>query len=351
MALTEFLWLVRTSRNTQDDPLLVHCSAGVGRTGTYIALDYLLDQALAEDAVDVFGCVSGMRDQRKGMIQTKEQYTCVYMALYETLQFGNTVIGVEEFRRSRDIEGTFSTGRMAITEFIETVNTQRKAQSQGTSMRGRVWINGRSDILAVSLRSHLSMNGYLLTEAPSVTTASLFWKLTEEQESSTVIVLPDSHQSLSSFVPTPGDSLDLGPVTVRCSTEVPVNTDITLLNVHRQMENVPSTPVRVYILNILPVGSPSTFLELLEQIDQHTGDVSPNTVTVIYSDGGRQNAAMLCILRNIVQGLKYDKRAEIYNNMRAVGHCLDQDITAADVALCYDVAAAYLESQNIYANT
>ncbi|XP_067679825.1 receptor-type tyrosine-protein phosphatase alpha-like isoform X2 [Haliotis asinina] len=350
MALTEFLWLVRTSYNTQDDPLLVHCSAGVGRTGTYIALDYLLDQALAEDAVDVLGCVSGIRDQRKGMIQTKEQYTCLYMALYDALQFGNTAITIDEFRNNRNVKGTFSTCRMAITKFIETQNTQREKQSKETSVKGQVWINGRSDILAIRLRSHLSMQGYLLTEAPSVTTSSLFWKLTEEQESSTVIVLPDSHQCLSSFVPSPGDSLDLGPVTVTCSTEIPVNTNVTLLNIDRQMENSEPTHVRVYILNILPAQSPSTFLELLEELDRHTGDVNPNTVTVMYSDGGRQNAAMLCILSNIVQGLKYDKRAEIYNNIRAMVHCLDQDITQDDVALCYDVAAIYLESQNIYAN-
>ncbi|XP_048256545.1 receptor-type tyrosine-protein phosphatase epsilon-like [Haliotis rufescens] len=348
-AFTEFLWLVRTSYNTQDDPLLVHCSAGIGRTGTYIAVDYLLDQALAEDRVDVFGCVSRMRDQRKGMIQTEEQYTCVYMALYETLVFGNTSISVEEFRNSRNMKGTFSTGRMPIAKFIEALNTQRKEQSQGTSVKGRVWINGRTDILAVSSRSHLSVKGYLLTEAPSVTTASLFWKLTEEQESSTVIVLPDSHQSLSSFVPSTGDSLDLDPVTVRCSTEVPINSDITLLNIHREMENSPTTLVRVYVLNILPQESPSTFLELLEQVDRHT-DVNPNTVTVLYSDGSRQNGAMLCILNNIVLGLKHDKRVEIYNNMRAVAHCLDQDITQADVSLCYDMASAYIESQNIYAN-
>ncbi|XP_067678531.1 uncharacterized protein [Haliotis asinina] len=351
MALTEFLWLVRSSYITQDDPLLVHCSAGVGRTGTYIALDYLLDQALAENAVDVLGCVSGIRDQRKGMIQTKEQYTCLYMALYDALQFGNTAITIDEFRNNRNVKGTFSTCRMSITKFIETQNTQREKQSKGEhEPSGRVWINGRSDILAIRLRSHLSMQGYLLTEAPSVITASLFWKLTEEQESSTVIVLPDSHQCLSSFVPSPGDSLDLGPVTVTCSTEIPVNTNVTLLNTERQMENSEPTHVRVYILNILPAQSPSTFLELLEELDRHTGDVNPNTVTVVYSDGGRQNAAMLCILSNIVQGLKYDKRAEIYNNMRAMVHCLDQDITQDDVALCYDVAAIYLESQNIYAN-
>ncbi|XP_048256535.1 uncharacterized protein LOC124125702 isoform X3 [Haliotis rufescens] len=349
-ALTEFLWLVRTSYNTQDDPLLVHCSAGVGRTGTYIAVDYLLDQALADQKVDVFGCISGMRDQRKGLIQTKEQYRCVYMALFETLKFGNTSISAEEFRSSRRVRGVFNIGRMAINKLIKTLNTQREELSKGTPDKGRVWIDGRSDILSVMSRSHLSVKGYLLTEAPSVTTASLFWKLTGEQESSTVIVLPDSHQSLSNFVPCPGDSLDLDHVSVRCSTETTINRDITLLKIQRQVKNSPPTVVRVYILNILPAESPSTFLELLEQVDRHTGNVNPHAVTVLYSDGGKQNGAMLCIMSNIIQGVKHDKRVEIYNNMRAMTHCLDQDITQTDVALCYDMASAYIESQNIYAN-
>lgn len=45
-------------------------SAGVGRTGTYIALDYLLQQAEAEKVVDLFGFVNLMRTQRVSMIQT-----------------------------------------------------------------------------------------------------------------------------------------------------------------------------------------------------------------------------------------------------------------------------------------
>ncbi|XP_067679830.1 receptor-type tyrosine-protein phosphatase alpha-like [Haliotis asinina] len=350
-ALTEFLWLVRTSCDTQDDdPLLVHCSAGIGRTGTYIALDYLLDQALAEGVVDVFVCVLGMRDQRKGMIQTKEQYMCVYFALYEVLEFGNTALEADEFRRIGNLKKLFEMGRMSITKFIQNLNRQRNSQSKtGTVVKGRVWVNGRSDIMAVMTPSHLSMNGYLLTEAPSVTTASLFWNLTEEQESSTVIVLPDSHQRLSSFVPSEGDSLDLSPVTVRCSTESTISPSIVLRNIHRQMENSTSVLVDVYILNKSPMESQDTLFNLLEQVAIRTTGANTSPVTIVYQDN-RQNAVMTCILSNIVQGLKYDKRAEIYNNMRAMVHCLDQEITHDDVVLCYDVATAFLESQNIYAN-
>lgn len=45
-------------------------SAGIGRTGTYIAIESLLDQARAEDTVDVVRFISSMRGQRRNMIQT-----------------------------------------------------------------------------------------------------------------------------------------------------------------------------------------------------------------------------------------------------------------------------------------
>ena len=45
-------------------------SAGVGRTGAFIALDYLLEQAEAEGTIDLFGLTARMRKDRSNMIQT-----------------------------------------------------------------------------------------------------------------------------------------------------------------------------------------------------------------------------------------------------------------------------------------
>ncbi|KAM3655219.1 receptor-type tyrosine-protein phosphatase T-like [Ammospiza maritima maritima] len=76
-------------------PVLVHCSAGIGRTGTFIALDFLLKMGKAEGKVDVFRCVQQLREQRVSMVQTKEQYSFLYEALLEGLLCGSTGVPVE----------------------------------------------------------------------------------------------------------------------------------------------------------------------------------------------------------------------------------------------------------------
>ncbi|XP_048256543.1 receptor-type tyrosine-protein phosphatase T-like isoform X2 [Haliotis rufescens] len=351
MALMELLWRVRKTPNPDNSPLLVHCSAGIGRTGTYIAVDYLLDRALRDQKVDVFRFANDMRRQRRNMIQTKEQYACVYTTLHEVLTVGDTFLASLDFIKRRGRKEVFKMGNMAVPTLIQRVKSDIQRAKSGTNMKGRVWVDGRTDILAVVMPSHLSVNGYLLTEAPSVTTASLFWKLTEEQESSTVIILPDRHQSMSCVIPAPGESLDLSPVSVRCSTENTINPDIVLRNIHRQMEgDASSQTVRVYMLRRLPRGDHSVLLDLLEQVDLGTRDNTPNPVTVVFGENEKRVATLFCILSNIVLGMKYDNEVEIYNNIRRLGHLHANDLTQDEISVCYDLASTYLETQNVYAN-
>ncbi|NWI59911.1 PTPRM phosphatase, partial [Calyptomena viridis] len=92
----ERAWVLGHSWQRQHCPT-VFCvlSAGIGRTGTFIALDFLLKMGKAEGKVDVFHCVQQLREQRVSMVQTKEQYIFLYEALLEGLLCGNTGVPVE----------------------------------------------------------------------------------------------------------------------------------------------------------------------------------------------------------------------------------------------------------------
>lgn len=68
--MLKFLKTLRNVDEFNETTVLVHCSAGVGRTGTFIAIDAVMDQVLEEKRADVFGFVSKMRQQRNFMVQS-----------------------------------------------------------------------------------------------------------------------------------------------------------------------------------------------------------------------------------------------------------------------------------------
>lgn len=81
-----FIRRVRSFNFPEAGPLVVHCSAGVGRTGAYIVIDAMLDRLRKERTVDVFGQVAALREQRNYMVQTEDQYIFIYDAVLEAIE-------------------------------------------------------------------------------------------------------------------------------------------------------------------------------------------------------------------------------------------------------------------------
>ncbi|GAU97982.1 hypothetical protein RvY_09192 [Ramazzottius varieornatus] len=82
----KFIRFFRERVPLNSQPIVVHCSAGVGRSGTFIALDRLLQQIETQDTVDIFGMVHDMRKERVWMVQTEQQYICIHQCLLCVLE-------------------------------------------------------------------------------------------------------------------------------------------------------------------------------------------------------------------------------------------------------------------------
>uniref|UniRef100_A0A8C1ZUE8 Receptor-type tyrosine-protein phosphatase C n=1 Tax=Cyprinus carpio TaxID=7962 RepID=A0A8C1ZUE8_CYPCA len=88
---------VNSFKNFFSGPIVIHCSAGVGRTGTYIGIDAMIESLEAEGRVDIYGYVAKLRRQRCLMVQVEAQYILIHTALIEHTMFGETEVSLSEF--------------------------------------------------------------------------------------------------------------------------------------------------------------------------------------------------------------------------------------------------------------
>ncbi|XP_012892084.1 PREDICTED: receptor-type tyrosine-protein phosphatase N2-like [Dipodomys ordii] len=83
-SLLDFRRKVNKSYRGRSCPIIVHCSDGAGRSGTYILIDMVLNKmAKGAKEIDIAATLEHLRDQRPGMVQTKEQFEFALTAVAE----------------------------------------------------------------------------------------------------------------------------------------------------------------------------------------------------------------------------------------------------------------------------
>jgi len=86
-AILGLVFQVQNNQRVQEHaPVVVHCSAGGGRTGVFIAISTAIERYQQEKLIDIFDLVKNLRNQRPAMVQTLEQYRFIYQVMAEFVE-------------------------------------------------------------------------------------------------------------------------------------------------------------------------------------------------------------------------------------------------------------------------
>ncbi|XP_067674274.1 tyrosine-protein phosphatase 10D-like isoform X2 [Haliotis asinina] len=85
-SLIRFVRTVREKMFRDGGPIITHCSAGVGRSGTFIVLDHALQHIKDKDVIDIYQIVYKLRKERVLMVQTEQQYKFIHECLLCVLE-------------------------------------------------------------------------------------------------------------------------------------------------------------------------------------------------------------------------------------------------------------------------
>ncbi|XP_026124383.1 receptor-type tyrosine-protein phosphatase delta-like isoform X36 [Carassius auratus] len=210
-----FLRRVKSCNPPDAGPMVVHCSAGVGRTGCFIVIDAMLERIKHEKTVDIYGHVTLMRTQRNYMVQTEDQYVFIHDALQEAVTCGTTevparnlyayiqkltqiesgenVTGMElEFKRLANTKAhtsRFISANLPCNKFKNRLVNIMPYESTRVSLQPIRGVEGSDYINASFIDGYRQQKAYIATQGPLAETTEDFWRMLWEHNSTIVVML------------------------------------------------------------------------------------------------------------------------------------------------------------------
>ncbi|XP_078141855.1 protein tyrosine phosphatase receptor type Fa isoform X2 [Centroberyx gerrardi] len=210
-----FLRRVKACNPPDAGPMVVHCSAGVGRTGCFIVIEAMLERMKHEKSVDIYGHVTCMRAQRNYMVQTEDQYIFIHEALMEAATCGNTEVPARnlyahiqkltqippgdtvtamelEFKKlanSKAHTSRFISANLPCNKFKNRLVNIMPFESTRVCLQPIRGVEGSDYINASFIDGYRQQKAYMATQGPLAETTEDFWRMLWEHNSTIVVML------------------------------------------------------------------------------------------------------------------------------------------------------------------
>lgn len=333
-------------------PIVVHCSAGVGRTGTYIVLDTMLKQIKSEKEVNIFDFLKHIRQQRNFLVQTEEQYIFIHDALLEAINCMYSSINRKTLAsflqtdindcKIASFASDFEKHYKMITSFVPqeylllSANkpfNRNKNRSQEfvpvensrVHLTPKPGIEGSDYINASWIIGFKRLGEFIVTQHPLQNTVLDFWQMLWDHNAQTVVILTDMSEdteSLVKFWPVDSDTtLDSDNFKVKSVQEDKIGDDYETRDlVIQSIQDDFMLPVRL-IHSKYSVRELSSLIKLLEIVQMWHLEYQNGPIVVVDKFGGTE-AAIFCCLTTIGKQLQHENvgdislYAKLYHNQR-----------------------------------
>ncbi|XP_065924737.1 receptor-type tyrosine-protein phosphatase alpha isoform X2 [Magallana gigas] len=378
--LVDFLRQFRHKIKPSHHPILVHCSAGIGRTGTFIALDVLSRYGKVKGKVNIIEYVKAMRKDRMTMIQNVDQYVFLYHALYEFFRRSGQFVRKDDFLSEFANLNKAESKKQLSDEFNELTSLKPKYEAKDyKSGKKHQKLNASKSVLPVEkylvyLTSHIAgrdtyynaINVSSFTQAEELISAQfpvagaaidLVRLLIDEDCSFLVSLNPMSEvKELKDWVNDNIKTIKLDPYEITKHAQTEQSPDIRKTNL--KIKGKEDDILGVEILECMSWSSshtvPTDKSILINFIKQFCLDrrSHPDGRVAVLSKDGAVGCGVFCAVYNAVQQIQQDAEVDMFTIVRQLQVRRPEMIsTVEEYELCYDAVHQFLASDSVYANT